>query len=506
MQSHCPLPPYPVTSIFYNVRFVALTSHLLLTVFLLTGCAVGPNYARPTVAIPAQFKEAAIGWKIAQPNDQSDRGPWWECFNDPQLNALITRGNASNQEIAGYEARYREARALVAQVRSHYFPVVNLSSSMARTGAQQPSSSGIGDPSRGNSVRNAYDMALDASWEPDVWGKVRRQARGQGAHAQSAEAELANMRLSIQTTLAQDYFQLRALDAQKKLLDDTVAAYQQSLKLTQNRYEQGVITQIDTFQAQTQLQQARAAAIDNRIARAQFEHAIATLVGEPASTFSIPPTPLKLRAHSSSAHTSTLRATLPQIPLQLPSVLLERRPDIAFAERKMAAANEQIGVALAGFFPSLSLSASGGFQSTVFSQWLTAPARVWSLGPQLAATLFDAGLRRAQTQAARKAYDQTVAHYRQTVLFAFQEVEDALVELRLLESEAAVQQQLVKYAQQALAMATREYTAGTANYLEVITAQTTALSAKRNVMDITRRRMLATVTLIKALGGEWNAS
>jgi NodT family efflux transporter outer membrane factor (OMF) lipoprotein len=341
-------------------------------------------------------------------------------------------------------------------------------------------------------VGNSFKVQLDASWEPDLWGSVSRTVNAQTAGQQGAAADLANARLSAQATLAQTYFALRALDSTQKLLDDTVAAYQRSLQLTQNQYAAGVAARSDVIQAQTQLQSAQASAIDNGVQRAQDEHAIAVLVGEPASTFSIPPMPLT--------------ATPPAVPVQMPSALLERRPDIASAERKAAAANEQIGVAIAAFFPSLTLSASGGFENSVFSQLLTAPSRFWTLGPQLAATLFDAGLRQAKTDAARAAYDGDVATYRQTVLAAFQDVEDNLASQRILEQEVVVQRQAVNSALQALAIVTNEYKAGTVGYVNVLTAQTTAFTAQQKLETIAGQRMVSSVGLVKALGGGWDVS
>ncbi len=312
----------------------------------------------------------------------------------------------------------------------------------------------------------------------------------QKAGEQGAAADLANARLSAQATLAQSYFQLRSLDAQQKLLDDTVAAYASSLQLTQNQYAQGIVARSDVIQAQTQLQSAQASAIDNGIARAQFEHAIAVLVGEPASTFALPASPLD--------------ATPPDVPAQMPSAILERRPDVASAERKAAAANEQIGVAIAAFFPTLTLSASGGFQSSVLSQLLRAPSRFWTLGPDLAATIFDGGLRRAQTEAARATYDQDVATYRLTVLTAFQDVEDNLASLRILANEIVIQQQAVQSAQQALAIVNNQYKAGTVGYVNVLTAQTTAFTAEQKLANIAGQRMVSSVGLVKALGGGWD--
>ncbi|WP_175723691.1 efflux transporter outer membrane subunit [Burkholderia ambifaria] len=463
------------------------------TAVLLAGCAVGPDYHRPDTSIPAAFKEAPAGWKVAQPADRADRGPWWSVYNDPQLDALIGKLNASNQTIAQSAAAYRQARALVAEARAAYFPTVGLtaSGSRARSGRTSTSSgaSGFGSSS---SISNSYSVGLDASWEPDLWGKVSRSVSAQRAGEAAAAADLANARLSQQALLAQTYFQLRTSDALQKLLDDTVKSYGDSLKLTQNQYAQGVAARADVIQAQTQLQSAQAAAIDNGVARAQYEHAIATLIGEPASTFSLPPNPLT--------------AQPPITPVDVPSALLERRPDIAAAERRAASANEQIGVAIAAFFPTLTLSATGGFQSSVWSQLFTLPARFWTVGPQLAATLFDAGLRAAQTDAARATYDQDVAAYRLAVLTAFQDVEDNLASQRILAQEVDVQRQAVDSAEQALAIVTNQYKAGTVAYLNVLSAQTTAFTAQQKLATIAGQRMVSSVGLVKALGGGWDAS
>ncbi|RQS12823.1 efflux transporter outer membrane subunit [Burkholderia sp. Bp8998] len=457
---------------------------------LLAGCAVGPDYHRPDTSIPAAFKEAPAGWKVAQPADRADRGPWWTVYNDQSLDALIGKLNASNQTIAQSAAAYRQARALVAEARAAYFPTVGLtaSGSRSRTGRTSTSSS-FGSSA---SISNSYSVGLDASWEPDLWGKVSRGVSAQRAGEAAAAADLANARLSQQALLAQTYFHLRTSDSLQKLLDDTVKSYGESLKLTQNQYAQGVAARADVIQAQTQLQSAQAASIDNGVARAQYEHAIATLIGEPASTFSLPPNPLA--------------AEPPITPVDVPSALLERRPDIAAAERRAAAANEQIGVAIAAFFPTLTLSATGGFQSSVWSQLFTLPARFWTVGPQLAATLFDAGLRAAQTDAARATYDQDVAAYRLAVLTAFQDVEDNLASQRVLAQEVDVQRQAVDSAEHALAIVTNQYKAGTVAYLNVLTAQTTAFTAQQKLATIAGQRMVSSVGLVKALGGGWDAS
>jgi NodT family efflux transporter outer membrane factor (OMF) lipoprotein len=459
---------------------------------LLAGCVVGPDYKRPAAEVPASFKEAAPGWKVAEPADQQDRGDWWTIYEDPQLNALEDKLNAANQTVAQFAATYRQARALVGEARSAYFPTIGAAAGATRSGNGTASSGSSTTGSSRSGVGNSFNVQLDASWEPDLWGSVTRSVNAQKAGQQGAAADLANARLSAQATLAQTYFSLRALDSTQKLLDDTVAAYQRSLQLTQNQYAAGVAARSDVIQAQTQLQSAQAAAIDNGIQRAQDEHAIAVLIGVPASVFTLPPMPLT--------------ATPPAVPAQMPSALLERRPDIASAERKAAAANEQIGVAIAAFFPSLTLSATGGFENSVFSQLLTAPSRFWTVGPQLAATLFDAGLRKAQTEAARATYDADVATYRQTVLTAFQDVEDNLASLRILDQEVVVQRQAVDSARQAVAIVTNEYKAGTVAFINVLTAQTTAFIAEQKLESIAGQRMVSSVGLVKALGGGWDAS
>ncbi|KAG0164842.1 hypothetical protein DFQ28_003776 [Apophysomyces sp. BC1034] len=476
------LPPAPL-------RRWALT-----LVLLLAGCAVGPNYTRPSVAVPAGFKEAAPGWKLAQPADHQDRGNWWAIYHDAQLDALMDRLNAANQSVAPFAAAYRQALALTAEARASGFPTLSASVSGSRAGFGRASHSAgtSGLAAAGSRVPNSFSTSLDASWEPDLWGGIARAVASQKAGQQAAAADLANARLSAQATLAQDYYLLRLSDAQQKVLDETVAAYRRMLDLTENRYRQGIAPRSDVIQAQAQLQSAQSAALGNGIARAQYEHAIAVLVGEPASTFSLVSAPLD--------------AVPPPIPVSLPSALLERRPDVASAERKAAAANERIGAAMAAFFPFLTLSAQGGFSSSVLPQLLRAPSRFWSLGPELAATLFDGGLRGAKVDAARAAYDEQVAVYRQTVLSAFQDVEDNLASLRILEQQIVLQQASVDFAQQARDIALNQYKAGTVAYLSVLTAQTTLLSARQTLQSLVGQRMIASVGLIKALGGGWDVA
>ena len=455
----------------------------------LTACTVGPDYVRPTTDVPPSYKEAD-GWKKAQPKDDAAKGPWWETFNDSLLNTLEERVAISNQNVAAAEAQYRQARALVQAARAGYFPTITAGASVVRSRR----SSNVGGASSFSSSGIATDFQLpgDFSWELDIWGKVRRQVEASQAGAEASAANLEAVRLSMQAELAVDYFALRSLDAQKQLLDATAAAYEKSLQLTKNRYVSGISSRLDVVLAETLLKNTQAQAIDTSVQRAQFEHAIAVLVGTPASVFSLDAAPLS--------------AVPPAIPIGVPSELLERRPDIASAERSVAAANAQIGVAIAAFYPTITLSASGGFEASHLSKWLTWPSRFWSVGTSVAETVFEGGLRSALTDQARAAYDASVASYRQTVLTAFQEVEDNLATLRILEDEAGVQDEAVKAATQAVTISTNQYKAGTATYLDVIVTQAAALNNERTLITIQGRRMVAGALLIKALGGGWNES
>jgi NodT family efflux transporter outer membrane factor (OMF) lipoprotein len=461
---------------------------------LLTGCAVGPDYVRPTVITPAAYKEVD-GWKVAQPQDEVLRSAWWESFGDPQLNALEAQVSLSNQNLAVAEATYRQARALVREARASYFPTLTLGLGYTRfrdsATLDQSSAGGSSGAGASSGPQSDFQLGLDFSWELDLWGRIRRTVESEQASAQASAGDLEGARLSFQAELAQNYFLLRTLDAQKRLLDETVAAYEKSLEITKNQYASGVASQADVVQAETQLKTTQAQAIDVGVQRAQTEHAIALLIGQPASTFSLPAAPLT--------------ATPPPIPVGVPSALLERRPDIA-AERRMAAANAQIGVAEAAYFPTLTLSASSGFESSSLSQWLTAPSRFWAVGPSISETVFDGGLRRAQTDYARAGYDASVGTYRQSVLTAFQAVEDNLAALRILEQEARVQDEAVQAARQSVTLTMNQYKAGTVSYLNVITAQTIALTDETTAVQIRGRRMSAAVLLIQALGGGWNAS
>jgi NodT family efflux transporter outer membrane factor (OMF) lipoprotein len=467
-------------------RLMLVTLAGVLSLF--TACSVGPDYIKPTAQVPESYKELG-GWKAAQPRDHLIREAWWEIFNDPRLNELEERVNISNQNVAVAEAQFRQARALVWAARAAYFPTATIGLGYTRS-----SGSTTLNPKTTTRRTTLNDFMLfgDVSWEPDVWGKVRRSVEASKASAQASAADLESVRLLTQTELAQDYFQLRTLDAQKQLLDATVIAYQKFLELTKNRYASGVASRADVLSAETQLKTTQAQAIDIGVQRAQFEHAMALLIGKPASVFSMPASPLDLAP--------------PTIPVGIPSELLERRPDIAAAERRVAAANAQIGVAVAAYYPTVTLSASGGFNSSSVSKWLTWPSRFWSVGPGISETVFDGGLRRAQTAQARAAFDANVAFYRETVLIGFQEVEDNLAALRILEEEATAQDEAVNAAKQTVTVTTNQYREGTVNYLNVIVAQAAALNNERTAVDILGRRMTAATLLIKALGGGWDVS
>jgi NodT family efflux transporter outer membrane factor (OMF) lipoprotein len=462
----------------------------VLCCLLLTSCAVGPNYHRPTAPVPETYKESPPeGWKQAQPNEGVLRGKWWEIYNDPQLNALEEQVSISNQNVLVALAQYREARDTVRIARASYFPVLSTapSASSVRTSSTITSS-----PSFAPGARADYTLPVDFSYQADIWGSIRRSVAASYANAQVSAADLENARLTYQAELAEFYFELHGQDGDEDLLERTLKAYQDYLQLTQDRYKVGVASGADVAQAETQLDTTRTQLIDLEVQRTQFEHAIAILIGKPPAGVSLPRVVLKTPP--------------PPIPVGLPSTLLERRPDIAADERLVAAANEQIGIAKAAFFPTLVLSASGGFESASLGNWFTWPSRFWSLGPQLAETLFEGGKRSAQLDQQRAAYDATVAAYRQTVLTAFQQVEDNLAALRILEQEAAAADKAVRAAEDSLAISTAQYKAGTADYLQVITAQTAALQNERTAVDILTRRLTASVLLIEGLGGGWNTS
>jgi NodT family efflux transporter outer membrane factor (OMF) lipoprotein len=474
-----------------------MTAVALACLVLFAGCSFAPKYAKPVVQTPAAFKELAPeqfkeveGWKAAEPKDDMIRGKWWEMFHEPELNALEGQVAISNQNVAAALANFLAARAVVKQNQSQYFPTVTTSPSVTR-------SRQLSLPAQSSSSPTAftfteYLLPFDASWELDFWGRIRNTVKASSFEAQATLADLENVRLTVQAEVAADYFQLRVLDVQKQLLDATVFAYQESLKLTQVQYDTGMASDQDVAQAETQLDITRAQATDLGIQRAQLEHAIATLLGKPASSFSI--------------ETNSLVAKPVAIPFGVPSQLLERRPDVAAAERRVAEANAQIGVARAAYFPTITLSGSAGYQSYSLGNLVSGPSLVWSVGGMLAQTLFDAGKRKAVTEQARAMYQGTVANYRQTVLTAFQEVEDNLSTLRILSQELQQQNAAVESSQRYLTLANDRYKAGIDSYLNVITAQTTLLSNQRTAMNLRMQQMTGSVQLVKALGGGWDVS
>ena len=445
---------------------------------------VGPDYVRPSAPTPIAFKEAPEGWKIAQPADAAARGNWWEAYDDPTLNELMAHVDVDNYSIALYEARVRQANAGTQAARAALWPIVDLGAGAARNNT---------NGANGRTTNGAYNIQLGASWEPDLWGGIRRSIESSGAAAQASEADLANARLSVQASLAQNYFLLRVQDAQIALLTDTLTAYERSLQLTRNQYNAGIVARGDVAQAEAQYKSTQASVYDAQLSRAQLEHAVAVLAGKPPSELSIKANP-------------RLAPVYPDIPLVVPSALLERRPDIAAAERRAAAANAQIGVAQAAFYPSISLSAAGGVQSSVIGSLLSLPSRYWTLGASLAQVIFDAGLRSAQKEQAIASYDQAVATYRSTVLTGFQEVVDNLAALDLLAQEATVQPEAVEAARQSATIALNQYRAGTNSYIAVVVLQAAALNNERTALGITARRLTASVNLVRALGGGWDAT
>jgi NodT family efflux transporter outer membrane factor (OMF) lipoprotein len=464
----------------------------------LAGCLVGPKYVRPIVASTPAFKEQppesfkeVDGWKPAQPGDQTLRGKWWEIFNDEQLNALEDELTVNNQNLKVSEARFRQARSMIRFNRAAEFPTISTSPSVVneRTSANAP----YFPQQFANNGTGNYTLPFDLSYEVDLWGRIRHAVNASREEAQASAADLQTANLSLHAELAVDYFELRSADAQKKLLDDTVKAYANALKLTQDRFTNGAAPKSDVAQAQTQLDGTQVADTDVTVARTQYEHAIASLIGKPPATFSIsfaPQTPLKLAI----------------IPVGLPTSLLERRPDIAATERRVAEANEQIGIARAAYFPSLTLNAAAGFEGNTIANLFNWSSRLWAVGPQMSETIFDGGRRRSVSETAAANYDGTVAAYRQTTLTAFQEVEDNLAALRILEHEAQQQQEGTESASESLQLFTNRYQGGVDNYLQVITAQTILLTNQRNDIDLQRRRMDATVLLVKAVGGGWDTT
>jgi NodT family efflux transporter outer membrane factor (OMF) lipoprotein len=461
---------------------------------LAVACTVGPNYVKPDPATTAAFKESppqaykdAGVWNPARPSDEKLRADWWELFGDPQLSALEEQVEVANQDLKAAEARFRRARALVGYAQSEQYPTIGVGADAASV-RESPN-----EPYFLSSVSKAtgdFALPFDLSYEVDLWGRIRRTVNAAKASAQASAADLETVKLSLHAELAVDYFELRSADARQRLLDDTVRAYSESLQLTQNRLDGGSAPESDVAQAKTQLDTARVQDSDVAVLRAQYEHAIAVLIGEPPAAFG-------LRA-------SALASQPPEIPIGIPSQLLERRPDIAAAERRASAANEQIGIALAAYYPSLSLNGLAGFESRSITTWLNWPSRLWAAGLSAVETIYDGGRRRATTEAARARYDAAIADYRQTTLTAFQQVEDNLAALRILEREAKQQDEAVESAKNNLRIFTDRYTGGRDSYLQVITAQTAYLDNERNQVEIRRRRMDATVLLVKALGGGWN--
>jgi NodT family efflux transporter outer membrane factor (OMF) lipoprotein len=471
---------------------------LLGITLLLSGCTVGPKYHRPDAPTAPAFKESAVvpppdlpqgGWKQVTPNDSAMRANWWEIYQDPQLNKLEQQVAVSNQTLKASYEQYVQARAAIQFFRSQYYPTVAVGPSATRE--RQSANRPLYVPGS-KSTYNDLFLQGQVSWEPDLWGNIRRQVESQRATTVATAADLANVDLSLRSELATDYFELRGLDTQQRLLDNTVVQYEQFLALTKARFAGGVATDSDVALAQTQLDQTRAQAIDIGVARAQFEHAIATLTGTPASSFSLAFAPLDL--------------PLPQVPVGVPSQLLERRPDVAAAERRANAANAQIGVAIAAYYPTINIGATGGFESRNAGTLIQGPSSLWSLGGSAVELLFDAGRRHALTEEARAGYEVNVANYRQTVLQAFQEVEDNLSGLRILNSEQVAQARAVQSAVRSTNISTNRYKGGVTTYLEVITAQTTQLANERTAADITTREFAASVLLVKALGGGWDTT
>jgi NodT family efflux transporter outer membrane factor (OMF) lipoprotein len=449
-------------------------------VVLASACALGPNYHRPELKTAADYKEAG-DWKPSEPADALARGDWWKIFNDPVLNDLEDKVNISNENIKAAAANFEQARALVRQARAGFWPTV--AASLSATHGQNELSRG---------VSNSYSAGATANWDLDLWGSIRRNVENQRASAEAQLATLANARLSAQADLATDYFELRAQDQLQKLLDDTVEAETQSLKITESRYKFGVAARADVVSAETQLLSSQAQQVNAKIQRGVLEHAIAVLLGQEPATYSL--------------EKSAIRTDVPTVPAGVPSQLLERRPDIATAERRVAAANAEIGVATAAFFPTLSLGGELTWTGSPFRKLLTTTNRVWGVGPQLAETLFDGGIRRAQLAEARAAYNNTVATYRETVLAGFEQVEDDIITLKVLEQQADIEDKTVKAAREAEMLTLNQYKAGTVPYSSVITAQTTRYSAEQTQLQVLSSRLQTSVALIEAVGGGWDQS
>jgi NodT family efflux transporter outer membrane factor (OMF) lipoprotein len=458
---------------------------------LAAGCAIGPDYHRPPFDATADYKEAA-DWKPSEPNDILSRGPWWKIFNDDVLDGLEAQIDISNQNVKAAEAAFEQSRALVAQARAGFWPTIAATVGAQRQNQPEIVTNAAGVPRTVSRTQTAVTAGATGSWDIDIWGKIRRNTESNVASAQANSAALAAARLSAQAELATDYFELRAQDQLQKLLDDTVDAETQSLHITESRYKFGVAARADVVTAETQLLGSQAQQVNAKIQRAILEHALAVLIGKQPAEFSVAG--------------SAMRADVPTVPAGLPSTLLERRPDVAEAERKMASANALIGVAKAGYFPDLTLTGNDQYSSNTFSHLIQNSNRIWAIGPQLAQTLFDGGLVRAQVRGARAVYEGTVDSYRETVLTSFQQVEDQIVTLRVLEQEGVIEDKTVKAAREAEALTLNQYKAGTVPYSSVITAQTTRLAAEETALSVLSSRLQASVALIEALGGGWDAS
>jgi NodT family efflux transporter outer membrane factor (OMF) lipoprotein len=465
-----------------------------LALLALSACTVGPDYHKPSAPVPVRYKEAAAaaGWAVAQPSEAAARGAWWRVYNDPVLDGLELRIDISNQNLKAAEAAYRQAEWMVAQARAGFFPTgtLNASAQRSRGSGGSSSASGTGGGGGTGKIVDFFSVSAAASWTPDIWGQIRRTVESQVANAQASAGDLANARLSAQGQLAVDYLQLRIADELKRLLDASAVAFAESLRIAKNQYAAGVASQSDVSQAQAQLEATQAQAIAVGVTRAQFEHAIAVLIGLPPAALSIAPTDVV--------------TAVPTVPAGMPSALLERRPDIAAAERIMAAANAQIGVAEAAFFPTVTLSADAGEAAISLAKLLSASGRFWSFGGNLVETVFDAGARNAAVQEARAVYEQDVADYRQTVLAAFQQVEDQLAALRILAQQAAAQEAAVAAAREAERVINNQYLAGTVAYTNVIVAEQTALNDAETALNIRQSRLVASAALIQALGGGWD--
>jgi NodT family efflux transporter outer membrane factor (OMF) lipoprotein len=475
--------------IFRSPRKTAGRLLIPTAALLLTGCVVGPKYHPPVVQAPPAYKEAG-DWKPAQPNDQNLGGSWWTIFQDPQLNALEDQVNVSNQNLKAAEAQFRQARATLRYYRADYYPTVTYgpSATRERISSRRPPPNSIFN----GITYNDFVLPFSVSYQADVWGRIRKNVESYREQAQASAADLATVNLSMHADLAVDYFQARSLDAEEQLLNSTVTQYEQALELNENRFAGGIASEVEVEQARTQLETTRAQAIDVGVLRAQYEHAVAILIGKPPAEFSLAPLPLT--------------APPPFVPISVPSELLERRPDIAAAERLVASANAQIGVAKSAYYPSISLGASGGFESSAITTLLNGPSGLWSFGLSAVGTVFDVGRRRALNDQARAAYDYQVAAYRESVLAGFQQVEDNLAAVRILENEAKVQDKAVVAAQRSLDLSVTRYKGGVTSYLEVITAQSAALADEVTAVNILGRRMANTVLLIQALGGGWDRS